>query len=132
MSFDADPSSLVPVDEVFKMLLAKGRAMAAAKERLEATDAARAARAAAEANRIAARYEWKPRCAIAMVEEQHCLSCANVQQVFRGFGISMRRAADGTERIVGTSGLDASLRAERYIIHSSSEACIECLPERGV
>jgi hypothetical protein len=132
MSFDPDTPGLIPVDQVFQSLLAKARGLAAARERLEATDAARAAKAALEANRIAQRYEWKPRAAVAMVEEQVCTACGSVQQTFRGFGVSMRRAADGTERIVGAHGLDQGLPTERYIIHSQAEACMECLPERGI
>lgn len=132
MSFDSDSPGLIPVDQVFQSLLAKARSMAAAKERLNATEAAQASRAALEANRIAARYEWKPVRAVAMVEEQHCQSCGAVQQMFRGFGVVMRRAADSTERIIAGRGLDEGLPRDRYIIHSHAEACMECLCERNI
>jgi hypothetical protein len=132
MSFDDDTPRLVPVDQVFQSLMAKARALAASREKLDATDAARTARANAEANRIAARYEWKPSHSVAMIEEQACLCCGSVHQTFRGFGVLMKRQADGTERILATHGLDAGLRPSRYLIHSQAEACIECLPERGI
>jgi hypothetical protein len=130
MSFDSDPSALIPVDQVFQTILARARSLAASRDRLEATDAARVSRELQRANQIAARYEWKPRAAVAMIEEQVCSSCGTVNRIFRGFGLAMRRAADSTERIVSTPGLDGGFPPERYFIHSTSEACLDCLPTR--
>lgn len=128
----SDENDYRPVDEVFADLVAKARKQQEARDRLESVSNLILARQAREANILAERMAWRPITAVALIDEQTCHNCGCTTQMFRGFGILMRRSVDKTERIVATSGLDEGLPVQRYFLPSTSEACIECLPERGI
>jgi hypothetical protein len=127
-----DPSAYRPVDEVFAALLAKARTQQAAREKLESASNLLFARQARDANLLAEKMQWRPETAVAIIEEQTCRACGCVSQTFKGFGILMRRRVDKAERILTTHGLDEGLPIQRYYMPWVSEACIECLPERGI
>ena len=127
-----DNDGPVPVDVLFQQMLAKARSLRESKEKLEQTSNALHQRAAQEANRIALRFEWKPVRCVALIEEQTCKTCGHTSQMFRGFAVMMRRAADQTTRFIEAHGVDHGLPLARHALHSTSEACIECLPERGM
>lgn len=122
---------MTPVDEIFQRLLNKARGLQGSRERLEAAAALVADRQAAEANRIAARMAWRPTSSVALVEEHTCRICGHQTQVFRGFGVLMKRHADPAARIIPCASPDEGLPFHRYILPMVTDACMECLAERG-
>lgn len=121
-------------DEHFKRLLAQARALKAASDKLAALDKRRGDNALAQANLIAERFAWRPLRAVAVIEEQTCSHCGHTTQMFRSWGIEYQRRSDDTRKIEHAEVLDEGLplQAVRYILPTSTPACLECLPERNV
>lgn len=133
--FNPSFTERVEAGDLLSDLIEQGRKLQRKEDRMplrikEMQDAM-AARNLAAAQRVMDRMQWRPRHAIALTTTYVCASCLSRTRLFSGFGVSMFRHLDGSERIVMTGCLDPAYPRETRETITPTQACIACLPERG-
>jgi|GEM_PF-4229798 len=133
--FSPTPDEAGQVPDLFEILLAQGRAImrspGARNERLQEQADAAAARSLQASIRAMERFQWRPQASIALINRIHCTCCGSVNSVFAGFGVSMFRNADQTERIVMTPVLDPAFPRRTHYTETFLSSCIECITNQG-
>lgn len=133
--FSPTPNEAAQVPDLFELLLAQGRAMmrtpAARNERLQEQAEAMAARSLQASIRAMERFQWRPRASIALVNRVHCSCCGSITPMFAGFGVSLFRNSDQTERIVMSPALDPAFPRETHYTETFLSSCVECITNQG-
>lgn len=134
-TFHPSPRELLETDDLFVSLIKQGRRIVKEEnstvKSIREMQEANSARNLAAAQRIMDRFQWRPKACIALVHTYHCATCGHEHSMFAGFGISMYRQADKSERILMCGSPDEGYPKETRYTRSATHSCMNCITNQG-
>ena len=124
---DEMPDLIELIEEGRRVLKSPEGRAARIREQIEEVRALAERRAQAQM----AHFQWRPRASVALINQCTCINCGSQIALFAGFGVSMFRNSDTSERIVMTAALDRAWPRETHTTVTHTAACGACVESFG-